>query len=329
MKSLLHTHEFLLALILVALCAGISVVNPAFLSLANLFDILKSSSVMGILAIGVLLVLLSGGIDISFTAIAALCMYTTSRILLHTSLAESMIAPFLLAGLIGLALGCFNAMFISCFRLPTLIVTLGTAALFRGFMLTFIGTQIVNTLPPGMVAFSRWTALNVVGERGETVGLALSPFLFAAVALSAWLVLRYTLVGRGIYAMGGNPEAAARAGFNLRRMQFLIYGLAGSLSGMAGVIHASTMRNANPFDLVGTELTVIAAVVLGGASIMGGRGTVLGTVLGVLVIVVMSNSLILLGIPTYYQRVAIGSIILLSTAISAQRSAGQERRSFA
>jgi len=320
MKALLHTHEFLVALVLIGLCTVIAVVNPAFLSVSNLFDLLKSSSVMGIFAIGVLIVLVSGGIDISFTAIAALCMYATSRILVHTGQADSLLAPFVLAGLIGLGLGMFNAVFISFFRLPTLIVTLGTAAAFRGFMLAFVGTRIVNTLPSGMVEYSKWTIFNHLGHGGETIGLSISPLLFAAIALPAWLVLRYTTPGRGVYAMGGNPEAAARSGFNLRRMHFLIYGLVGCLSGIAGIIHASTMRNANPFDLVGTELTVIAAVVLGGASITGGRGTVTGAVLGVFLIVIMNNSLILLGIPTYFQRVAIGLIIIISTAISAHRS---------
>ena len=123
--------------------------------------------------------------------------------------------------------------------------------------------------------------------------------------------------------MGGNTEAAQRSGFNVTRLRFLIYGLVGALSGIAGIIHAATLRNANPFDLVGTELTVIAAVVLGGAHITGGRGTVTGTVLGVLLIVVMNNSLILLGIPSYYQRVVIGLIIIVSTAVTSQRGLRQ------
>jgi simple sugar transport system permease protein len=321
MRTIRHRHEFLIAVVLVGLCVLVGVANPAFFSLSNLFDLLKSTSVMGLFAIGVLIVLVSGGIDISFTAIAALCMYLTSRTLVHTPLAGSIVAAFLLSALLGLGLGLFNAVFISCFRLPTLIVTLATAGMFRGFMLAFVGTAIVNTLPTGMVEYSKWTVFAHVLPGGETIGLSLSPFLFAAATLMAWLALRYTTPGRGVYAMGGNPEAAERCGFNLRRLRFLIYGLVGCLSGMAGVIHASTMRNANPFDLVGTELTVIAAVVLGGASITGGRGTVVGTVLGVFLMVTMNNSLILLGIPAYFQRVATGLIIIISTAISARTQA--------
>jgi simple sugar transport system permease protein len=321
MRTHPHRHEYLMAGVLVGLCVFVGAVNPAFLSLSNLFDLLKSSSVMGLFALGVLIVLVSGGIDVSFTAIAALCMYVTSKALVHTPLAGSAAAAFLLSALIGLGLGLINALFISCFRLPTLIVTLATAGMFRGFTLAFVGTAIVNTLPAGMVEYSRWTLFPRVLPGGEAIGLSPSPFVLAAAAVMVWLALRYTTPGRGVYAMGGNPEAAKRSGFSLRRLRFLIYGLVGCLSGVAGVMHASTMRNANPFDLVGTELTVIAAVVLGGASITGGRGTVVGTLLGVLLMVTMNNSLILLGIPTYFQRVATGLIIVVSTAISARTQA--------
>lgn len=316
---LFRSHEGLISIVLVVLSVVIGIINPAVFSLSHLFDLLKSSAVMGIFAIGVLIVLVSGGIDISFTAIAAFSMYVTSRILTGSVLGESMVIPFVMSGLIGAGLGFFNALFISLLHLPTLIVTLGTAALFRGLLLAFIGTTIVNSLPQGMVSFSKLALLQRTLEQGQTAGLSLSVVIFAGIALCAWWGLRYTMPGRGIYAMGGNTEVAQRSGFNVTRLRFLIYGLVGALSGIAGIIHAATLRNANPFDLVGTELTVIAAVVLGGAHITGGRGTVIGTVLGVLLIVVMNNSLILLGIPSHYQRVVTGLIIITSTAVTSQR----------
>jgi simple sugar transport system permease protein len=170
-----------------------------------------------------------------------------------------------------------------------------------------------------MVRFSRWTVLDGRLPSGETVGLTVSFFLLLLFAVTAAAFLRYTVAGRGIYAMGGNAEAAERAGFNLTRLRFLIYGLVGGLSGVAGIVHASMMRNADPFDLVGTELTVIAAVVLGGASITGGRGTIIGTLLGVGMMLVINNSLILLQIPSYWQRVAVGLVLIVSTGVSASR----------
>ena len=131
-------------------------------------------------------------------------------------------------------------------------------------------------------------------------------------------------MARGIYALGGSREAAERAGFNIPRIQYFIYGTVGFLAGIGGIIYASLNRQANPQELVGSELNVIAAVVLGGASITGGRGTVIGTILGVVLVVTMNTSLILIGVPSEWQRVVIGLIILIGTglpALQAQRSA--------
>ncbi len=325
MQRLLQRQEFWLALLTLMLGLGIGWANPAFLSLANLFDLCKSSTVMGLFALGVLVVLISGGIDVSFAAIGAFSMYVTSKMLLALGFQGSVVVAFLPAGVIGVSLGLFNALFIAFFRLPTLIVTLGSASLFRGFLLAFVGTTIVNNLPEGMVRFSKATIWGSAVPGSTTVGLSSCFLLFLVAALLVGLLLQYTLLGRGIYAMGGNFVAAERAGFRIRRQQLFIYGFAGLLSGLAGLVHACMMRNANPFDLVGMELNVIAAVVLGGASITGGRGTVLGTVLGVFLIVMINNSLILLNIPSYWQKVVTGLVILVSTGITA-RASGQRIR---
>jgi simple sugar transport system permease protein len=225
----------------------------------------------------------------------------------------------MLSGLIGMTLGLFNAVFISFFRLPTLIVTLGTASIFRGFLLAFVGTSVITNLPQGMVRLSRMTLMDQVLPSGEHIGLSVTVFFLLALGILSWLLLKFTLIGRGIYALGGAPDSAKRVGFNINRLQFFIYGLVGFLSGIAGIIHATMMRNANPFDLVGMELLVIAAVVLGGASITGGRGSVIGTILAVFILVIINNSLILLGISTTWQRVVVGLIIIGSTAASARR----------
>ncbi len=325
MRRLLRRQEFWLALLLLVLGTGIGLAHPAFWSFANLFDLCQSSTVMGLFALGVLVVLISGGIDVSFAAIGAFSMYVTSKILLALNLGDSAALAFLVAAAIGMSLGLFNGLFIALFRLPTLIVTLGSASLFRGFLLAFIGTTIVNNLPAGMIRFSKLTLWERTLSDGTAVGLPSSFLLLVVAALLVGFVLQRTMLGRGIYAMGGNLVAAERAGFRIRRQQLFIYGLVGVLSGVAGLAHACMMRNANPFDLVGLELNVIAAVVLGGASITGGRGTVLGTMLGVLLVVTINNSLILLDIPSYWQKVVTGMVILASTAITA-RTSGQRLR---
>ena len=293
--------------------------NPAFFSRAHLYDLIKASTVMGLFALGVLLVMISGGIDISFTSIAVFAMYVTSRGLVAVEYQGSVLVAFVISAAIGLALGGLNALFVAGFRLPTLMVTLGTAGLIRGLLLAFIGTEILNQLPAGYARFSRLSWFEHTLPGGDTVGLSPIFLVLLLAAVAVALLLRYTMVGRGIYALGGNPSAAERVGFNVPALRLLVFGLAGGLAGLAGLAHATMMRNANPFDLVGMELTVLAAVVLGGAGIFGGRGTVTGTILGVLLLVLLNNSLILLGIPTYWQRVFAGLILLVATGISARR----------
>jgi simple sugar transport system permease protein len=326
-KIIFRYYEIFIALIILILSLVIGAINPAFFSLENLFDLLKSSVVIGIFAIGVLIVLISGGVDISFPAIAAFCLYVTGKIVLAFDYQGTILVGFLIAGLLGLCWGLFNAVFISFFKLPTLIVSLGTASAIRGFQLSvlslLIGTKIITHLPKGWVEFSKLSLLTVTKADGSEANLSLAVVLFFIFALFAWFLLHYTMLGRGIYAIGGDRVAAERAGFDITRIQFFIYGFVGFLAGIAGVTHAALIRIGNPFDLIGTELTVIAAVVLGGASILGGRGSVLGTVLGVFLIVMMNNSLILLGISSYWQKVAVGLIIIGSTGLTAYQARKQ------
>jgi len=325
MRNLFHKHEFLLLVLIAVLCALIEIRNPSFLSAANIFDLLKSCVIPGILALGVLIVLISGNIDISFPAVAAFSMYVTCLIVRALGLADSLVIIFGMSALMGCFLGFLNAFFIHFFNLPALIVTLGTASLIRGFLLAFIGTRVITSPAESMEAFSRASSFQQQLPGGGTAGLADSFFIFMILAAVAWLILNHTLLGRGIYALGGAPEAARRVGFNIRRIQFYIYGSVGFLAGLAGIIHASSMREADPREFAGLELTVIAAVVLGGASITGGKGTVMGTILGVLLLVIIKNNLILVGLESEWHQVIIGSIIIASTGVTAWRGRRQER----
>ena len=313
-------HEFLLLLLIVALCGLIGARNPAFFSWDNGCNLLKSSVTPGILALGVLLVLISGHIDISFPAIAACSMYVTCLAARALPALDHLGLLFLLAAAAGTALGLLNAWLIHRFELPALIVTLGTAGFIRGGLLAFVGTRIITDLPASLVAFSKAQVFERALAGGGTVGLSVSFFVLVAVAVGVWLVLNRTLLGRGIYALGGAPEAARRAGFNLALLHGFIYGLVGLLAGVAGLIHAAHMRNANPFDIVGIELTVIAAVVLGGASITGGRGTVPGALLGVALLVIINHSLLLVGLASEWHQVLLGLIIIVSTGLTARRA---------
>lgn len=325
LPPILKSNEALVAVIIIAFSVVTGLLDPSFFTLANAFDLMRASVVMGILAIGVLLVLVSGGIDVSFTAVAAFSMYATTLYVTNAGLDLHWSLIFLASIALGTLLGLFNAIFVGLFNLPTLIVTLGTLSLFRGFLLTFVGNRIISNLPSHMRDFSRSSLLRVTSPDGIVYTLPMSFLFLVAVIVLTWFLLRRTMLGRAIYAYGGNPEAAERAGFAILKLKAFVYAYVGALAGLAGIIHATMSRAANPFDLVGLELNVIAAVVLGGASIMGGRGTIFGTVLGVMLIVIISNSLIVLGIPSYWQRVAVGLLILLGTGLPAYQALRSRR----
>jgi simple sugar transport system permease protein len=320
MRRLLARNEALVSLILAAFCLGTAWVEPSFLSLSTLFDLLRNGIVTSLFAVGVLLVLASGGIDVSFTAIAAFAMYVGAKAMVAFGMGDSIFVAFLVAGAIGLALGLINGFFIATLKLPTLIVTLGTLNVFRGFLLTFVGTQLITAVPMGMRAFSRTMLIRVTDADGAIVSLPIAFLMVVAVVTLTALILNRTMLGRSIYALGGAPDSALRVGVNVARVQYFVYAYVGALSGVAGIVHGSLARVANPFDLVGLELSVIAAVVLGGARLSGGHGTITGTLLGVALIVVINNSLIVLGIPTTWQNVVTGGLILLGTGAPALRA---------
>ena len=316
-KTFLRSHEFVLLLILIAFSVLVNAVSRSFFTAENLFDILKSSSIMGTMAIGVFVVMLSGGIDLSFPAIATVSMYVAVRVLQLFN--GNLVLAFLLASLLGAALGCINAFLIYRFKIPTMIVTLGTASIFHGAMLTLAAVPHIYNVPAYFFEFSTKYIFSWTKSGGAAIGLSTLPFMMLLIAALTWLLLRFTMLGKGIYAIGGNAEAAKRAGFNIMKIQFFIYCFVGLLSGIASIQYVCLVRHVHPFNLMGMQLDVIAAVVLGGASLAGGSGTVLGTLLGVWMIYVIRNSLVLMRIPSYWDPFVIGLIIVASTAINTYR----------
>jgi len=321
LANALRRHpELMVAAVLVLAVVVIGVVNPVFWQPSNIFSLLRASVISGILALAVLLVMLSGGIDVSFPAFAIAAMYLTVKAMIAWGF-DGVILPFLMASGIGLGLGLVNVVFVHYFRMIPLIVTLGTGTAVRGFILGAVGTSQINIgqMPPKLIDFARTDLFAIARPDGSAAGLSAMVLVLAVIALLVHLMLRYTMMGRSIYALGGGEEAARRVGFNVRRTTFFIYGLAGALAGFAGLLHGAMIWTANPRDMVGMELDVIAAVVLGGASIFGGRGTVIGAVLGVLTFVVITNSLIILGVDTTWQRIVVGLIVIAATAVTAWR----------
>ncbi len=318
--ALLRRSETVIAGILLLAMVLIGTINPAFWQLDNLFSLMRSNVIIGIMALGVLLVLISGGIDVSFPAFAVAAMYLTIKGMLALGY-NGVVLPLLAATIMGLLFGAVNGFFVYKFRMIPLIVTLGTSAMVRGFLLGVVGTSMINInkMPTALIDFARTDVISVTKADGTTYGLTAMVLIYLGLAVAMHLVLRYTMIGRSAYALGGDPEAARRAGFDLRKTIFFIYCVAGALAGFAGLLHSGMIWLANPRDFVGLELDVIAAVVLGGASIFGGRGSVLGTMLGVFMLVMVKNSLIIMKVDTTWQLVAVGLIVIVATALSAWR----------
>jgi len=321
-------NEGVLALILIVLVVIMTFINSDFLSAGTLFAILRSSIVPTVLALGVLIVIISGGIDVSFPAIAIFSAYTTVVLVQGSGVDAGVLVVLAISLALGALLGLVNGGLIARFKLPTLIVTLGTQGIFKGVLLAYVGSRYIADLPLGMRTFSTMSVLTVP-DGGENTSLhaLVVPVIVLCLVVNA--LLRNTMFGRGVYAIGNDTEAARRAGFSVMKLQVILYVVAGVLAAFGGVLHVTLTRSANPQDLLGTELDTIAAVVLGGASIFGGRGSVLGTVLGVLLIQVINNSLILMGIPSAWQRTAVGLLLVIGVGVQAISARRASRRVFA
>jgi simple sugar transport system permease protein len=318
-----RNNEGYLAALLVLVVGVMSVVSPAFLSVHTLFSVIRGATVPWIFAMGVLLVLVSGGIDVSFPAIAVFAAYSAVAVTTARGVDAGLFGTFALAMAVGCVLGLVNGVLIARFRLPTLIVTLGTAGFFRGAMITFVGATYIAQLPRSLAEQSTRSLIAVNTEAGTTFVHVLVVPVLILILLIAW-GLKRTMFGRTAYAIGGDPEAARRVGIPVQRTQIVLYVLVGALAAFGGMVFTIEGQAADPQMLMGIELDTIAAVVLGGASIFGGRGSVLGTVLGVLLVQVINNSLVLVGVPTAWQRATVGLLLLIG--VGAQAFAGRRPR---
>jgi simple sugar transport system permease protein len=317
-KKLLLRNETALIIAIIVLSLIIGIKSPEFFTLANLFDIFRSSFVQLIFALGVLIVIISGGIDISFPAVGIFAGYTAVVLMQHFEWnPENLLLPIALAIIIGTILGAINSIAIATFGIPTLIATLGTSGIFRGLMLTFIGSSFISDIPIALDKFATADLLKIQPEEGTLARLHILIIPVAILTILISLLLTRTMFGRSVYALGGGVEATRRLGISVKRTQAKIYMLVGGLSGLAGILYVSLQRKANPYDLTGSELDIIAAVVLGGASIMGGYGTVFGTVLGVLLISLIKGNLILLGVSGSWQRAAVGALLIIGITVQA------------
>lgn len=299
----------LLGLILIG--AVFATMSPTFLTGPNLLNVLQQSSINACIALGMTLVIISGGIDLTVGPVAAL-----SAVIAATMMVAGVPVPFaLLAGLcVGLACGAMSAALIAIGGLQPFIVTLGGLSLFRAIALIFTGGQPIFGLPEGFRALTNGTVLSVP-----------NPVLIVAFfAILAWVILNKTPLGEYFMAVGGNPEAARIAGVPVVLTKFAAYMISGLMASVAAMILIGRLGAAEPTMGTLWELDAIAASAIGGASLMGGRGSILGTLIGCIILGTLRNGLTLLNVQAFYQLLATGIIIIVAMLIDKATSGKQE-----
>ena len=308
-----RAHEFWLLLVIVLLCVVLSATTSSFLTMRNFLDLLTTNSVIGIFGSGLLVVLISGGIDISFTATASVAQYIALTLALRYGL--GWFALFAVASAVGILCGLVNALFITQLRISSIIVSIASLNIFFGLLIFVTGGKYITSLPKYFRDGVWWFEYD--DASGTPYALNLQILVLALAFLATWLLLNRTNVGRQIYALGGNKDAAQRLGFHVFRLNCLVYGYLGFIAGVASLVQAQLAQSVTPTVLVGKELDVLAAVVLGGASLTGGVGTVFGAILGVTLLAVLQNGLVLMGVSSYWNQWFVGLTILAAVSITA------------
>lgn len=287
---------------LVGLCVVLWAATPFFLTVSNLLNIAEQAAIIAIVAVGMTFVIITGGIDLSVGSVLAFAGVVMASVL-HADVP----LPLALAAALGTGLFCglVNGALITVGRLPPFIATLGMMSVARGTALMFTEGRPVSGFGGGFRSLAT----------GEVLGLPASVVIMAGVYVLAHLVLTRTKLGRYTYAIGGNEEAALLSGVNVKFYKAAVYGIAGMLSGLAAVILTARLNSAQPIAGMMYELDAIAATVIGGTSLLGGEGTVLGTLIGALIMAVLRNGLNILGVSSFVQQVVIGSVIIVAVLI--------------
>ncbi len=299
-----YGRQFGTLLGLLFLCAVLGLLTPYFLTFSNLLNVLQQTSINAIVAVGMTFVIITAGIDLSVGSIVAF-----TGVVLGTALQDGL--PIPLAILAGLAAGCgcglVNGVLITRGRLPPFISTLGMMSVARGAALVFTNGRAVSGFAPDFRSLAT----------GELFFIPLPVVLMAGVYGIGHFLLTRTKVGRYAYAVGGNEEATKLSGVDVHFHKMMVYALSGLTSGIAAVVLTARLNSAQPIAGIMYELDAIAATVIGGTSLMGGEGTLLGTLIGALIMGVLRNGLNLLGVSSYLQQVIIGSVIITAVLVDA------------
>nr|WP_321454968.1 ABC transporter permease [uncultured Cohaesibacter sp.] len=288
---------------LIVLCVILSLATPSFLSQYNLSVVARQASFVGLVALGQTLVLLIGGIDLSVGTAAGLSAIVGSLMLTSTGIHPYLVLP-LTAGF-GFLIGCINGFFIAKLKLNPFIVTLASGEVFAGA--TLVITKGYPIRPLG-------ETFRVFGQ-GTVFGVPVPVIIFLLVGAVLSFVLIRTRFGRNIYAIGGNADAATLVGIRVWKVQFIVFGLAGMCAALAGILYASRMDSGQPSVGEGWLMGAITAAIIGGTSLSGGQGSIIGTIFGALLMAVLANGIVLMNVSGYWERVIIGIVVMIAILV--------------
>ena len=293
-----------LCVILVAMCAVFAVMSPYFLAVGNFISVLEATAVIGIVAIPGTMLLIAGQFDLSVGSATAFCGVVMASLISGHGAWVAVIAAIAA----GLLIGLVNGTLVTAVGVNSLITTLGTLAVLRGLAQILADGQTVSV-----------SNFEFLGAARPLLNIPVPVILFLLLILVAGLGMRYTVFGRSLYAVGANPLAARLTGVRSRRVLMLAFVASGLATALSGLVVTSQLGAASPTAGLGLELSVVTAIVLGGASLHGGRGTILGTFVGLMIIAVLNNGLVLLGISSFYQDIARGGLLILAVSFDQLR----------
>ncbi len=319
-RSLEIVKKYAIIFVLLLMVIVISILQPAFLSRINIFNVLTQASIYGIMALGMTFVIVAKGIDLSVGSVLALAGVIAASFAqtadangkYFPGLAEMpLIVPILVALIVATTCGCINGFLIAKTKIPAFIATLGMTTVARGFALIYTEGKPVSTLIPEVSA---------IGGRIFDVIPVPVIIYFVFIAIS-WILLSSTRFGKSVYAIGGNIQAAEVSGVNVSKNLIMIYGYCGLLAGVAAIVFAGRVGSVHPGAATGYELTAIASTTIGGTSHSGGIGTIWGAFVGALILAVLRNGLTLMGVDAYWQQVVEGVIIVGAVVIDMRKNA--------
>ena len=306
-RNWIQQFSFFFGLIVVSIGIGIAVYFKAgenlFFTSDNILTLLRQASFNAIMAAGVSVVIITAGIDLSIGSVWALSSVVMAFVCVNKGLAWTLSVLIGLA--VGLACGIVNGWGVTLLRIPPFVATLGMMSIARGLAEVITGGFQISGLPD---AFQWW-------GQGDIFGVPVPVIVAVGVIVLTWALLRFTRLGRYIYAVGGNEAAAHLSGVPVNRVKLFAYAYCGTLAALAGLLATARMGSVRPSDALGYELDAIAASVIGGISLMGGQGSVLGTAIGAALIGVLRNGMVLLDVSAFWQKVVIGVVIIIAVAL--------------